>query len=672
MTPSTPTSTSSLSRRGVLAGGAAAAAVPLVLATPSGPASAAPPGGGEPASPQPAAPSPTRPDPAPDSGPFAPGEPWTDTSGEVIQAHGGQVVVHEDDEGPIYYWYGKDRSNGYGNSPGVHGYSSRNLYDWTDEGVVLRTLKTADDLDDDPYFVDLYEDYDDAQREAVVRDLLTYVDEGSEETVAILERPKVLYNDATDTWVLWVHADGPSEESDAQYAKARAGVAVSDSPTGPFRWIDSYRLHVAPEDEENFDPDNPGMARDMTVFKDDDATAYIIYSSEENYSLFISKLDADYTYLATGPDDAVKGVDFIRPYIGAHREAPALFKREGTYYLITSGATGWDPNPASYATATDILGEWTDHGNPCVGEGAGTTFGSQSTNVIPVDPDAGLYIYMGDRWTPDDLANAPYVWLPILFGEGTEITLEDEETWRWEDAPSQPRFEVSALIPKYIRPGATKSLPRRVRVSSDGRTAVRKVDWDGNLERPGLTSATGTFTHDGVELDVTRQVLVVPRRIQYLVSAGGEETSDYLDIRTYGHRRLLNSGADQKYGEDPATGRTWGYTGNTDSAGTGTDSMDRTVRYAQEGSDIRYRFGGLKARTHTVYVCFYEPWPEATNRAAKVTLNGEVIAEDQRFSSVPEVISAEVEVADGEELDLRISPISGADVQVSWVLVAQK
>jgi hypothetical protein len=63
------------------------------------------------------------------------------------------------------------------------------------------------------------------------------------------------------------------------YAKTRAGVAVSDSPFGPFRYIDSYRLDVAPAGEPNYQPDNPGMARDMNLFVDDDGTAYITYSS---------------------------------------------------------------------------------------------------------------------------------------------------------------------------------------------------------------------------------------------------------------------------------------------------------------------------------------------------------------------------------------------------------
>src|SRR5699024_7396312 len=102
------------------------------------------------------------------------------------------------------------------------------------------------------------------QKAAVVRDLLTTAPPGSSAPAAILERPKVLHNAAKGTWLMWVHADGPSETSDAQYAKARAGVAVSDSPTGPFRWMDSYRLHHAPEGEPHWAPDHPRVARAST------------------------------------------------------------------------------------------------------------------------------------------------------------------------------------------------------------------------------------------------------------------------------------------------------------------------------------------------------------------------------------------------------------------------
>ena len=69
----------------------------------------------------------------------------------------------------------------------------------------------------------------------------------------VLERPKVIYkyNDRTGKYVMWMHID------DANYTKASVGVAVSDSPTGPFTYLYSKRPH----DCESID---------MTIFKDDD------------------------------------------------------------------------------------------------------------------------------------------------------------------------------------------------------------------------------------------------------------------------------------------------------------------------------------------------------------------------------------------------------------------
>lgn len=130
-----------------------------------------------------------------------------------------------------------------------------------------------------------------------------------------------------------LHADGPTKDSQSSYAAASAGVAVSKTPYGPFRFIERYRLNTCPADQEDMYPQSKGMARDMNLFTDDDGTAYIIYSSEENLTLNISRLNDSYTYLATEPDEAVYGVDYIRLFPGAQREAPALFKRDGVYLL---------------------------------------------------------------------------------------------------------------------------------------------------------------------------------------------------------------------------------------------------------------------------------------------------------------------------------------------------
>ena len=66
---------------------------------------------------------------------------------------------------------------------------------------------------------------------------------------------EVVYNKKTGKFVMWVHVES------ADYSKACAGVAVSDSPVGPFVYQGSFR------------PNN-AMSRDQTVFVDDDGRAY--------------------------------------------------------------------------------------------------------------------------------------------------------------------------------------------------------------------------------------------------------------------------------------------------------------------------------------------------------------------------------------------------------------
>lgn len=601
---------------------------------------------------------------------FTPGQPWTDTTGTTIQAHGGQVLAATDEQGqPIWYWYGEDRSNGYANSPGVHVYSSTDLYNWTDRGLALRTLKSADQIDTDPYFRALYGDYSADQRAAVWRDLGTYQDD-SGDTPAVLERPKVIHNRRTGTWVMWVHADGPTPTSDAQYAKARAGVAVSDSPFGPFRWIDSYRLDVAPPGEPNYQPDNPGMARDMNLFVDDDGTAYIIYSSEENYSLFVSKLDADYTYLSASPDAAVKGVDFTRPYIGAHREAPAMFKFAGTYYLITSGATGWDPNPASYATATDILGTWTDHGNPAIGDKADTTFDSQSTSVIPVDPQNGRFIFMADRWTPADLANSPYIWLPITLGEGTSMSLTWYDSWTLaDDLVPQEHWTMDTTLPRVVHLDDRKALPRAVRISSGGHSRSTPVRWDYDaLHLPGPVTITGRI---GDGRTFTRQLLVLPRNTRYLVNCGGARTADWTTLTKQAGAEgdLLNSAPDQALGTDPATGTTWGYTGRSQSHGSDDGDLYTTLRYATDHDPLTYSFEGLAAGQYTVYAGYFDPWPQA-HRTADIMINGDIVETGRAFTATGVAVGYPA-TADGDgKITFTVTPTRSPDIQLSWIMIA--
>lgn len=339
---------------------------------------------------------------------FKPGQKWPDTSGSHVNAHGGGIIFYQQK----YYWFGEHKGEGKtGNTAhtGVSCYTSDDLYNWKYEGIVLK----------------------------VQDDNTSEIAKG-----CILERPKVVYNAKTKKFVMWFHL----ELNGSSYSSARTGVAVSDTPLGPFTYVKSYRPNAntwplnfkeewktktvdekvlkwwtpewRKEIEEGLllrrDFAQGQMARDMTIFVDDDGKAYHIHAAEENLTLHISELSDDYLSFTN---------NWVTFMPGGHNEAPAVVKHNGQYYMITSGCTGWDPNAARSFVASSILGPWTSLGNPAQGDGKEITFNSQSTFILPV---RGTYIFMADRWAPKNPIDGTYVWLPIEFEN-------DKPVLRWKD-----------------------------------------------------------------------------------------------------------------------------------------------------------------------------------------------------------------------------------------------
>jgi len=328
---------------------------------------------------------------------FHPGKVWLDTAGKPIQAHGGGILLHNG----VYYWYGEDKTLGNLNKTGISCYSSSDLYTWKHEGVVLPKIAMPEDFRDS----------------------------------GVVERPKVIYNAATRKFVMWMHLD------DRLYSVASAGVATADSPTGPFRFLRTFRPirydFGYPMVDRAHQAEMGSTFRDMNLFVDDDGRAYVFYAAEGNPTLYVARLNADFTGVET---PAVQGATWQRILVGQSREAPTPFKYRGKYYLISSGTTGWNPNPASYAVAGSLFGPWIVKGNPCVGAGAETTFDSQSTFVLPAPgEDAGAFIYMGDRWLKDNLADSRYVWLPFRMREDGSFSLSWRDEWNLADFPRVPR-----------------------------------------------------------------------------------------------------------------------------------------------------------------------------------------------------------------------------------------
>ncbi|GAA4718043.1 RICIN domain-containing protein [Phytohabitans rumicis] len=283
------------------------------------------------------------------------GVPFTDTSGNLLHAHGGGMIK----VGSYYYWFGENR-NDDNTFRYVSVYRSTDLRNWEFRNNVL-TQGSAAELN-----------------------------------VANIERPKVIYNSSTGQYVLWMHWENGSD-----YGQARVAVATSSTVDGSYTYRGSFR-------PLGYD------SRDMTVFRDDDGTAYLISSTRVNADLNIYRLTSDYLGVASL-------VQTLWP--GNYREAPAMFKRNGVYFLVTSGATGWAPNQARYATATSVAGTWT---SPAT-FGNSIAYGSQSAYVVPVQGTSTTsYLFLGDRWAgawSGKVNDSKYVWLPLTFPSNTSLSM---------------------------------------------------------------------------------------------------------------------------------------------------------------------------------------------------------------------------------------------------------
>ncbi len=296
------------------------------------------------------------------------GQMWYDTDGNPIQAHAGCIERFEDK----WYWYGD--SKGKDNLPGQRRveyiglmcYSSDNLVNWKNEGFIF---KADTENPESPFHL-----------------------------TKVVARPKVIYNDKTKKYVMWWHQDN------ADYSFAGVGVAVAESPLGPFEVVKIMRPN-------RFD------SRDMTLFKDIDGTAYLICSKEHNRTLGISRLTEDYLN--------VDGF-YTSVLIDQEREAPALCFHEGMYYMVTSGCSGWNPNSALFARCKHVMGQWQLIDNPCEGENYRKTFFGQSAYIFEND---GQKYLMLDHFKPYELKNSGYSILPITF-KNRDMTITWQDEWR--------------------------------------------------------------------------------------------------------------------------------------------------------------------------------------------------------------------------------------------------
>jgi hypothetical protein len=348
---------------------------------------------------------------------FRPGQVWLDTSGKRIQAHGGSILTLSDG---TFLWYGENKERTVPGADvwhwGMRAYRSRDLYNWEDLGTFIPPQP------EDP--------------------------SSPLHPAQMADRPHILYSSATGTYVCWIKI--MSQEAGIQ----EMTILVADNVLGPY---EIARTGFRPL----------GMnAGDFDLVLDPDTGRAVVVFEKVHTELIVADLTDDLTDV-TGRWSS----HFPHPSPPWVREAPAFFRRNGRSYLITSGTSGYFPNPSEAAVADDIHGPWTVLGDVHPSDPSRTSFGSQISSVFQNPTRSDLYIGLGDRWLPGLDPSAPsvfdrmaelasagdldgalalsggtvggvpveqttwqadYVWLPIRF-EGERPIIEWQDSWRVED-----------------------------------------------------------------------------------------------------------------------------------------------------------------------------------------------------------------------------------------------
>jgi len=337
-----------------------------------------------------------------------PGQVWLDTKGERIQAHGGSVLYLDG----VYYWYGENKEKTTGTNEiwhwGVKCYASADLYNWEDKGLIIPPEPENPESSLHPH--------------------------------ALMDRPHIIYNQKTKKFVCWLKIMNGTQT-----------VLTADHILGPYVKV-----------KEELKPlDMVAGDFDLAIAPDEKGYYYFERGHTETICADLTEEYTDVTgYYST---------HFPRKYPPYVREATAHFFRKGSHYLVTSGTTGYMPNPSEVAIADTWHGPFRVLGDPHPRDESHTSCHSQISSVFKVQGKKDLYIACADRWLPSvihvkyedyagrveqyfnpdyegeitmeegsadmppqNTAIADYVWLPFRF-DGEMAYLDWHDEWKIED-----------------------------------------------------------------------------------------------------------------------------------------------------------------------------------------------------------------------------------------------
>jgi hypothetical protein len=291
-------------------------------------------------------------------------------------------------------------------------------------------------------------------------------------------RMDVLYNDTTKTYVMFLKYIGNA---------AYLGIATATAPEGPFTFVSQTLV------DNNF-------IGDMSMYKDDDGTAYLAYvwdATGSNRQHGIYRMSADYLTLDT------------RMYLFnvPSREAPHIFKRNGTYYYGVSETNGIQPSATRYYTATNLTGPWSA-ATMLVTPGSSTTYETQCDFVYPFTGAQGtLYMLDADRWIPTGGFQGDYLWLPYTFDTAGNPTANYYQDWDLNVAAGTWRAFDRATRDLALGKTATASSTNGANAESAVTTATTYQNYTATRWESAASDPQSIMVDLGVAKEIDRVIL---------------------------------------------------------------------------------------------------------------------------------------------------------------------
>lgn len=142
----------------------------------------------------------------------------------------------------------------------------------------------------------------------------------------------------------------------------------------------------------------------------DGNTAYIVSADTDSHDVHLFTLTSDCTTISSSQT----------LFVGEHREAPSIFKRNGYYYIFTSGTSGWNPNQQKYSYANSISGPWSALKK--IGDSTGYHSQLFSTKEIAGSQMTSRFFSSTRNAQMWDATDSRAVWLPLYFNSETDIS----------------------------------------------------------------------------------------------------------------------------------------------------------------------------------------------------------------------------------------------------------